>query len=73
MVRRVDRLYETITAKGKGAILREDLTPAVKPGIEGSSINVAEQLVGFMDMSRSFEIKIKMINEMKELMTPVPA
>ena len=40
----------------------------VQPGsLEGSSINVAQQLVGFMDMSRSFEIKIKMISEMKEL------
>ena len=27
----------------------------------------AQQLVSFMDMSRSFEIKIKMISEMKEL------
>ena len=42
--------------------------PVVQPGsLEGSSINVAQQLVSFMDMSRSFEIKIKMISEMKEL------
>ena len=63
MVRRVDGLYETITAKGKGGDFEGGPNPpAVKPGaLEGSSINVAEQLVGFMDMSRSFEIKIKMI------------
>jgi len=69
MVRRVDGLYETITARGKGGDFEGGPNPpAIKPGaLEGSSINVAEQLVGFMDMSRSFEIKIKMISEMKEL------
>ena len=69
IVRRVDGLYEAITARGKGGDFEGGPNPpAVKPGaLEGSSINVAEQLVGFMDMSRSFEIKIKMISEMKEL------
>ena len=69
MVRRTDGLYEPIAARGKGGHLEGGPNiPAVQPGsLEGSSINVAEQLVGFMDMSRSFEIKIKMINEMKEL------
>jgi flagellar basal body rod protein FlgF len=69
MVRRVDGLYETITAKGKGGDFEGGPNvPVVQPGsLEGSSINVAQQLVSFMDMSRSFEIKIKMISEMKEL------
>ena len=68
MVRRVDGLYETITARGKGGDFEGGPNPVVQPGsLEGSSINVAEQLVSFMDMSRSFEIKIKMISEMKEL------
>ena len=69
MVRRTDGLYEPIAARGKGGDFEGGPnTPEVQPGsLEGSSINVAEQLVGFMDMSRSFEIKIKMINEMKEL------
>jgi flagellar basal-body rod protein FlgF len=69
MVRRIDGLYETITAKGKGGDFQGGPNPpTVQPGsLEGSSINVAEQLVSFMDMSRSFEIKIKMISEMKEL------
>jgi flagellar basal-body rod protein FlgF len=69
MVRRVDGLYETITAKGKGGDFQSGPNPPrVQSGsLEGSSINVAEQLVSFMDMSRSFEIKIKMISEMKEL------
>jgi flagellar basal-body rod protein FlgF len=69
MVRRVDGLYETITAKGKGGDFQGGPNPPyVQSGsLEGSSINVAEQLVSFMDMSRSFEIKIKMISEMKEL------
>ncbi len=69
MVRRDDGLYETFNAKGQGGDFKTGPNPiAVKPGaLEGSSINIAEQLVGFMDMSRSFEIKIKMINEMKEL------
>jgi flagellar basal-body rod protein FlgF len=69
MVRREDGLYETITARGKGGDFQGGPNPpVVQPGsLEGSSINVAEQLVGFMDMSRSFEIKIKMISEMKDL------
>ena len=69
MVRRTDGLYEPIAARGKGGDFESGPNvPTVQPGsLEGSSINVAEQLVGFMDMSRSFEIKIKMINEMKEL------
>ena len=42
--------------------------PSVTPGgLEGSSVKVADQLVKFMDIARSFEIRIKMINEMKEL------
>ena len=69
MVRRVDGLYEPIAAKGKGGDFEGGPNiPVVQPGsLEGSSINVAQQLVSFMDMSRSFEIKIKMISEMKEL------
>ena len=69
MVRRTDGLYETLAARGKGGdFAGGPNTPSVQAGsLEGSSINVAEQLVCFMDMSRSFEIKIKMINEMKEL------
>ena len=69
IVRRIDGLYETLTAKGKGGDFQGGPNaPRVQPGaLEGSSINVAEQLVNFMDMSRSFEIKIKMISQMKEL------
>tara|TARA_Y100000022_G_scaffold153905_1_gene135905 strand:- start:235 stop:591 length:357 start_codon:yes stop_codon:yes gene_type:complete len=69
MVRRTDGLYEPLAQRGKGGDFQGGpAAPEVQPGsLEGSSINVAEQLVGFMDMSRSFEIKIKMINEMKEL------
>ena len=69
IVRRIDGLYETLTARGKGGDFQGGPNaPRVQPGaLEGSSINVAEQLVNFMDMSRSFEIKIKMISQMKEL------
>ena len=69
MVRREDGLYEPMAAKGQGGDFASGPTaPEVQPGaLEGSSINVAESLVQFMDMSRSFEIKIKMISEMKEL------
>ena len=69
MVRRTDGLYEPLAQRGKGGDFQGGPSvPEVQPGsLEGSSINVAEQLVGFMDMSRSFEIKIKMISEMKEL------
>ena len=69
MVRRDDGLYEPMAAKGKGGDFAGGPTPPeVQPGaLEGSSVNVAESMVQFMDMSRSFEIKIKVISEMKEL------
>ena len=69
IVRRIDGLYETLTARGKGGDFQGGPNaPRVQPGaLEGSSINVAEQLVNFMDMSRSIENKIKMIYQMKEL------
>ena len=69
IARRTDGLYEPLAQRGKGGDFQGGPgVPEVQPGsLEGSSINVAEQLVGFMDMSRSFEIKIKMISEMKEL------
>ena len=69
MVRRVDGLYEPMAQKGEGGDFDSGPTPpSIQPGaLEGSSINVAEQMVNFMDMSRSFEIKIKMVSEMKEL------
>ena len=68
-MRRTDGLYEPLAIRGKGGVFQGGPSvQVVQPGsLEGSSINVAEQLVGFMDMSRSFEIKIKMISEMKEL------
>ncbi len=69
LVRRVDGLYEPMAAGGQGGDFAGGATsPSVQAGaVEGSSINVAEQLVNFMDMSRSFEIRIKMISDMKEL------
>ena len=68
-MRRTDGLYAPLAQRGKGGDFQGGPgVPEVQPGsLEGSSINVAEQLVGFMDISRSFEIKIKMISEMKEL------
>jgi flagellar basal-body rod protein FlgF len=69
LVRRVDGLYEVMGSRGQGGDFESGPTPpSVHAGaIEGSSINVAEKLVNFMDMSRSFEMRIKMISEMKEL------
>ena len=69
MVRRTDGLYEPMSARGQGGDFESGpMPPSVQAGaVEGSSINVAEQLVNFMDMSRSFEIRIKMISDMKEL------
>ena len=69
LTRRNDSLYEPIAQRGQGGDFASGPNaPAVNPGaLEGSSINVAEQLVGFMDISRSFEIRVKMISEMKEL------
>ncbi|MDB2653923.1 hypothetical protein N9Y68_03280 [Luminiphilus sp.] len=69
LVRRVDGLYEPMAAAGQGGDFAGGTSPpSVQAGaVEGSSINVAEQLVNFMDMSRSFEIRIKMISDMKEL------
>lgn len=69
LVRRADGLYEPMAAGGQGGDFAGGTTPpSVQAGaVEGSSINVAEQLVNFMDMSRSFEIRIKMISDMKEL------
>ncbi|MDB2434592.1 hypothetical protein N9W66_10685 [Luminiphilus sp.] len=69
LVRRADGLYEPMAAGGQGGDFTGGATPpSVQAGaVEGSSINVAEQLVNFMDMSRSFEIRIKMISDMKEL------
>lgn len=69
MVRRTDGLYEPMSARGQGGDFESGpKPPSVQAGaVEGSSINVAEQLVNFMDMSRSFEIRIKMISDMKEL------
>lgn len=69
LVRRVDGLFEAMGSGGQGGDFESGPTPpSVQAGaIEGSSINVAEKLVNFMDMSRSFEMRIKMISEMKEL------
>lgn len=69
LVRRVDGLFEAMGSRGQGGDFESGPTPpSVQAGaIEGSSINVAEKLVNFMDMSRSFEMRIKMISEMKEL------
>jgi flagellar basal-body rod protein FlgF len=69
LVRRVDGLYEVMGSRGQGGDFESGPTPpSVHAGaVEGSSINVAEKLVNFMDMSRSFEMRIKMISEMKEL------
>lgn len=69
MVRRVDGLYEPMASRGQGGDFEGGSNPpSVQAGaVEGSSINVAEQLVNFMDMSRSFEIRIKIISDMKEL------
>jgi flagellar basal-body rod protein FlgF len=69
LVRRADSLYEVMGSGGKGGDFESGPTPpSVQAGaLEGSSINVAEKLVNFMDMSRSFEMRIKIISEMKEL------
>lgn len=69
LVRRVDGLFEAMGSRGQGGDFESGPNPpSVQAGaIEGSSINVAEKLVNFMDMSRSFEMRIKMISEMKEL------
>lgn len=69
LVRRVDGLFEAMGSGGQGGDFESGPTPpSVQAGaIEGSSINVAEKLVNFMDMSRSFEMRIKIISEMKEL------
>ena len=69
LVRRVDGLFEAMGSRGQGGDFESGPNPpSVQAGaIEGSSINVAEKLVNFMDMSRSFEMRIKIISEMKEL------
>ena len=69
LVRRVDGLFEAMGSGGQGGDFESGPNPpSVQAGaIEGSSINVAEKLVNFMDMSRSFEMRIKIISEMKEL------
>ena len=69
MVLRPDGLFEPITQRGQGGDFDSGpVAPSVNPGaLEGSSVNVAEQLVKFMDISRSFEIRVKMISEMKSL------
>lgn len=69
LVRREDALLEPASQRGLGGDFDGgDIAPSVMSGgLEGSSIKVADQLVKFMDIARSFEIRIKMINEMKEL------
>ncbi len=69
LARRADSLYEPKDKLGQGGDFQTGpIPPSVSPGaLEGSAVSVAEQLVNFMDMSRSFEIRVKMISEMKEL------
>jgi flagellar basal-body rod protein FlgF len=69
MIRREDALLEPSTQRGQGGDFDdgEGIPSVTSGGLEGSSVKVANQLVKFMDIARSFEVRIKMINEMKEL------
>ena len=69
LVRRADGLFEALGAGGLGGDIESGPTPpSVQSGaVEGSTVNVADKLINFMDMSRSFEMRIKMIAEMQEL------
>lgn len=69
MVRREDALLEPSAQRGQGGDFDdgEGIPSVMSGGLEGSSVKVADQLVKFMDIARSFEVRIKMINEMKEL------
>ena len=66
LVRRKDGLFEVMGSGGQGGDFESGPNPpSIQAGaIEGSGINVAEKLVNFMDMSRSFEMRIKIISEL---------
>lgn len=69
LVRRLDGLFEPEALFGQGGDFESGPTaPELVGGaLEGSSANVAEMLVQLLDFNRSFEGRIRLVKEVKEL------
>jgi flagellar basal body rod protein FlgF len=69
LVRRLDGLFEPAGQVNVGGDFDSGAVPAelVSGAIEGSAVNVAEMLVKTMENNRSFEARIRLVKEFKDL------
>jgi len=69
LVRRLDGLFEPAAQVNVGGDFDGGAVPAelVSGAIEGSAVNVAEMLVKTMENNRSFEARIRLVKEFKDL------
>ena len=69
LVRRLDGLFEPAAQVNVGGDFDGGAVPAeiVSGAVEGSAVNVAEMLVKTMENNRSFEARIRLVKEFKDL------
>jgi len=69
LVRRLDGLFEPANQAGSGGDFESGPTPPeiLTGALEGSSVNVSEMLTQLLDYNRSFESRIRLIKEVRDL------
>ena len=68
LIRRKDGLFSILNEKSGIGILPDTKNATITPGaLEGSNVNAIESMVRLMDDSRSFEQRIRLIKECKEI------
>ena len=68
VVRRKDGLFSILNEKSAIGVVSDNKNASITPGaLEGSNVNAIESMVRLMDDSRSFEQRIKLIKECKEI------
>jgi flagellar basal-body rod protein FlgF len=69
LTRRTDGLFQPLTDEFQGKDFPTGPNPVslVSGTLEGSNVNPVEAMIKMMDMSRTFESKIKTISEIKSV------